>query len=164
MPSPKSSIKEIAVAIDLAKGSSAVMRTAIAQAVNAGPECARLHLIHIAEPNIANVRPPDDMDAPELTGNDPHKLREFVAHRLAEHAKYNPSAPQPQIEIITDTGDPAEKICAHAASVDADLIVLGTHGRTGIKRLLIGSVAEKVVRLAGCPVLVVRDKQHAAGE
>ena len=46
------------------------------------------------------------------------------------------------------------------AKLNADIVVLGTHGRTGLKRLLIGSVAEKVVRLAGCPVLVVREKKH----
>ena len=46
-------------------------------------------------------------------------------------------------------------ICDYAAKHDVDLIVIGTHGRTGIPRLLIGSVAEKVVRHASCPVLVV---------
>jgi len=57
-------------------------------------------------------------------------------------------------------GDPAEEIVRTAARVQADVIVLATHGRTGIKRLLLGSVAEKVVRYAGCPVFVMRDKHH----
>jgi nucleotide-binding universal stress UspA family protein len=43
---------------------------------------------------------------------------------------------------------------------DADLIVIGTHGRTGIQHVLLGSVAEKVVRLAPCPVLTVRPSRH----
>ncbi|MEI9939106.1 MAG: universal stress protein [Pseudomonadota bacterium] len=53
---------------------------------------------------------------------------------------------------------PAHEIAQIAADVDADLVVVGTHGRRGIARLLLGSVAEAVVRLAPCPVLVVRPK------
>lgn len=58
-------------------------------------------------------------------------------------------------------GAAATEIVRLAAEVDADLIVVGTHGRTGIRRVLIGSVAEAVVRTAGCPVLVVRPKSHS---
>ncbi len=53
-------------------------------------------------------------------------------------------------------GDPGAEICRVASEHNADLIVLPSHGRTGLKRLLIGSVAERVVRLAPCPVLVLR--------
>jgi nucleotide-binding universal stress UspA family protein len=52
-------------------------------------------------------------------------------------------------------GDPANRILDVARKIRADLIVLGTHGRTGLKRLLMGSVAEQVVRKALCPVLTV---------
>jgi nucleotide-binding universal stress UspA family protein len=54
----------------------------------------------------------------------------------------------------------AEGITAVAAEVDADLVVVGTHGRRGVPRLLLGSVAEMTTRLCQCPVLVVRPKQH----
>ena len=47
-----------------------------------------------------------------------------------------------------------------AARVDADIVFVGTHGRTGVKRALLGSVAERVVRGASCPVLVIRDKDY----
>jgi nucleotide-binding universal stress UspA family protein len=53
-------------------------------------------------------------------------------------------------------GDPAEEILAYADEIDADLIVMGTHGRTGIERRVIGSVAERVVRHAERPVMTVR--------
>jgi len=53
-------------------------------------------------------------------------------------------------------GHPAETIVRVAAEREADLIVMGTHGRTGLQHVLLGSVAEKVVRLAPCPVLTVR--------
>jgi len=52
-------------------------------------------------------------------------------------------------------GDPRAQILAHAAAEGVDLIVMGTHGRTGARRLLLGSVAERVVREAPCPVLTV---------
>lgn len=53
-------------------------------------------------------------------------------------------------------GDPGYEISAYAEQIAADLIVLPSHGRTGLTRLLIGSVAERVVRLAHCPVLVIK--------
>ena len=53
---------------------------------------------------------------------------------------------------------PATEVAQIAADLEADLVVVGTHGRRGIARLLLGSVAEAVVRLAPCPVLVVRPK------
>lgn len=53
-------------------------------------------------------------------------------------------------------GDAGHRIVEHANNVSADLIVMPSHGRRGIKRMLIGSVAERVVRLAHCPVLVLR--------
>jgi nucleotide-binding universal stress UspA family protein len=54
-------------------------------------------------------------------------------------------------------GPPALTIVESAAETHADLIVMGTHGRSGISHLLLGSVAERVIRLAPCPVLTVRD-------
>jgi nucleotide-binding universal stress UspA family protein len=54
------------------------------------------------------------------------------------------------------TGIPYDEITATAARIDASLIVLGTHGRTGFDRILFGSTAERVVRSASCPVLTVR--------
>ncbi len=60
------------------------------------------------------------------------------------------------VQSSSIVGDPGHKIAEHAEALSADLIVLPSHGRTGLKRLLIGSVAERVVRLAHCPVLVLR--------
>ncbi len=57
-------------------------------------------------------------------------------------------------------GAAAEQVVQLASDLDADLVVVGTHGRSGLKRLVLGSVAERVVRLARCPVWIVRPKDH----
>lgn len=57
--------------------------------------------------------------------------------------------------ILVDFGVPAERIAQLAKSRHADLIVMGTHGRTGVRRALLGSVAARVVAMAGCPVMTV---------
>ncbi len=65
-----------------------------------------------------------------------------------------------QWDVEVATGNPADAIVRVATERGADLIVMGTHGRTGLQHVLLGSVAEKVVRMARCPVLTVR---HVAG-
>jgi nucleotide-binding universal stress UspA family protein len=61
-------------------------------------------------------------------------------------------------QVAVAVGHPAEAIVHVARERNADLIVMGTHGRTGLQHVLLGSVAEKVVRLAPCPVMTVRFK------
>lgn len=58
-------------------------------------------------------------------------------------------------------GAPAEQLVQLASDLNADLVVVGTHGLSGLKRLVLGSVAERVVRLSRCPVWIVRPKDHA---
>ena len=60
------------------------------------------------------------------------------------------------VNLEIEFGDAGYRIADHAKQLNADLIVMPSHGRSGITRLLIGSVAERVVRLAHCPVLVLR--------
>ena len=62
-------------------------------------------------------------------------------------------------EVEVATGPPADTIVRMAHERGADLIVMGTHGHTGLRHVLLGSVAEKVVRLAPCPVLTVKEVQ-----
>ena len=63
-----------------------------------------------------------------------------------------------KVETVVRQGKPFVEIIKEAKEKDMDLIVMGSHGRTGISHMLMGSVAEKVVRKANCPVLIVRDK------
>jgi nucleotide-binding universal stress UspA family protein len=61
-----------------------------------------------------------------------------------------------QVETLVLVGVPFRQIIETAADADVDLIVMGTHGRTGVQHWMLGSVAERVVRMAPCPVLVAR--------
>ncbi len=64
------------------------------------------------------------------------------------------------LDTVVRTGSPAAEIIDVARVLPADVIVISTHGRTGLKHVLLGSVAEQVVRHAPCPVLVVREREH----
>ena len=61
-------------------------------------------------------------------------------------------------KATVEVGDPRDVIAATVKKIDADLIVMGTHGRRGLSRVVMGSVAEDVIRHAPCPVLTVREK------
>ena len=108
---------------------------------------ARLIVLHVAEvPTVASaegvVLPPN-----------PEELRRAAQEQLdrlpVPHANV-------RAERRLEQGDAVTEILRVAQEVHADLIVLGTHGRTGLGRLLMGSVAEQVVRQAACPVLTVK--------
>jgi nucleotide-binding universal stress UspA family protein/quercetin dioxygenase-like cupin family protein len=73
-----------------------------------------------------------------------------------------PSDPQIRVQHRLAEGDPSEEILRMAASLPCDLVVMGTHGRTGLGRFLTGSVAEEVLRKCTCPVLVVKTPLPAA--
>jgi nucleotide-binding universal stress UspA family protein len=86
------------------------------------------------------------------------RLQNELAHRRAILETMVEEARRQGIHARHDLieGTPAEAICDTADEVNADLIVVGSHGRTGIKRFFLGSVAERVVRMASCSVLVAR--------
>jgi nucleotide-binding universal stress UspA family protein len=95
----------------------------------------------------------------------PGELRESLIHdartQLAERLKLlDPARFQPTAEVYT--GPTPAAICDFARTQNIDLIVMGTHGRGGMAHLLLGSVAERVVRTAPCPVLTVRTATVAA--
>lgn len=82
-------------------------------------------------------------------------LRNSALDKLRE-AIDNVPEPRPAIDAAVVQGKPAEEVVAYAAANDVDLIVVGTLGRGAIGKAFLGSVADKVIRLAECPVLVVR--------
>ena len=74
-------------------------------------------------------------------------LEELWAKRLQSYSK---------CELLVDIGDPHEVLISMATQRKADLIVIATHGRSGLQHLVMGSVAEKIIRDAPCPLFVVR--------
>jgi nucleotide-binding universal stress UspA family protein len=80
---------------------------------------------------------------------------------LGDRLKETERVPEPVTLVAHEAhGDPAKVIVQTASDLEADVLIVGTHGRTGMQRVMMGSTAETVVRHAGCPVLVVRPKAH----
>lgn len=113
---------------------------------------ASLTLVHVVEPHFG----PPDTDVTALTGpgsdTEEHAEAKLELNALGEQML----GPCRVVETVVRAGLAFFEITEAAKALGADLIVIGTHGYTGIKRALIGSTAEKVVRHAPCPVLVAR--------
>ena len=88
--------------------------------------------------------------------------REMVVKRIkesfAEKLKMITAMPELDVTVLFG-GNPGQEICAFAKDVNAELILLPSHGRTGFERFLLGSVAEKVIRFAPCPVFVLKQNE-----
>ena len=85
------------------------------------------------------------------------------AHWRSQLEQVRPENPKLAVTHVLLEGDPAAEIARYAADAGIDVIVIGTHGRTGVDRLVLGSVAERVMREAPCSVLVVRLPKGMAG-
>jgi nucleotide-binding universal stress UspA family protein len=110
---------------------------------------ARLHVLHVMENYFlrAVVADPHALEA---------RAREHLSDRLTDHDRQALQA----IGVLEMSETPADAIVEYANKTNIDLIVMGTHGRRSMERLLMGSVAERVVRTASCPVLTVRHPEH----
>jgi nucleotide-binding universal stress UspA family protein len=108
---------------------------------------ASLHLFHVMqEPLLA--------DGLSGEADEPSRHDEAVAETRRGLASRSVGTASAEFAV----GDTATNIVAYASRLGADLIVMGTRGRTGIAHLLLGSVAESVVRTAACPVVTVRQR------
>jgi len=150
----------VVAAIDPGPSSPLVLDRAIALAA-ADPH-GELHVLEVAEPQVPVAVYPGLVPPTESIGIDAEVLAKRCRTRLDAFKEARPFQSLPNVHVHTSVGLPADEIVWLAAHLDADLVVVGTHGRRGLKRLLLGSVSEKVVRLAGCPVVVVREKGHEA--
>lgn len=91
-------------------------------------------------------------------------VRARAAERLGVVLKQQGKLQVKRIVAHLRKGSAADEIAQLAADLDADLVVVGSHGRRGVSRLVLGSVADKVSRLARCPVWIIRPKSHDASE
>jgi len=141
-------IKRIVVATDFSDLSQEAIDTAVAFAHEWG---ATLDLIHVASELSYAIPPPMDVMSLPLDMaavlRDASKHMEEVEARVRQHGVACESA------VLVGRAD--TEIVDHADQTHADLIVLGTHGRHGLPHALLGSVAEKVVQHAHCPVLTI---------
>ncbi len=145
---PAADWKTICCPIDFSDASRAAMEVACDLARRFG---AKLTLLH-AYPVPGYTFPDGSVVAsPRML----QELAEQATRHLAEWQRQAQEAGAPGVEIHTAVGEPAAEIVAWAKEQGVDLLVLGTHGRTGIEHALMGSVAERVVRRARCPVLTV---------
>jgi nucleotide-binding universal stress UspA family protein len=146
---------KILVPTDFSSGADAAIDAAIDLAVRGQ---ASITLVNVFEPigyafptgtGIYSSLPVDHVLRDQLSALD--RIRDGA---LAKGAK--------QVEIVQRTGHPPTEIRDLARAGDFDLIAMGTHGRTGLSHMLIGSVAERVVRIAPCAVLTVRESPPTA--
>lgn len=109
-------------------------------------------VLHVSTPvAVATVAPAPGVFEPlALAGLDREQVLRDMKGLIEDE-----SAPGVPIDSLVREGNAAAEILEQAAAMQADLIVMGTHGRTGFERLLLGSVTEKVLRKARCPVLTV---------
>ncbi len=118
-----------------------------------------LLIVHVVEPVAAatpgTVAPPVTLGGTDLS----QSQREAIEQARERLQEVVPTDPAIRFEHRVIEGPASDGILDLAKQEQADLIVMGTHGRTGVKRLLMGSVAEKIVRHAHCPVLTMREDE-----
>ena len=143
-------IRRVLAPTDFSDSSAPAVRYAAELAAKFGAELTLLHVVQDLNLVVPDVMMPLPTPAPAL--------EEMMAGAKAGIATFveklglQPLHPKAEVRI----GAPAAEIVAAAAELKADLLCIGTHGRTGLAHFLLGSVAERIVRHAPCPVLTVR--------
>jgi nucleotide-binding universal stress UspA family protein len=146
-------IRRILAPTDFSDAGARAVRYAAELADKFGAELILLHVIQ----DLALVLPDAVMPTPLPTADLDHLTQSARTALQNQIAALNLGRLNPRAEVRY--GSPAGEIVAAAKDLGADLICVSTHGRTGLAHLLLGSVAEKIVRHAPCPVLVVRPTQ-----
>ena len=139
-------LKNVLVAVDFGEASE----TALAYGRNFARRFdAQLTAMHVLENRFLR---------PML--NDPRAVENATWQQLLDRLTIDDREGLNAVAVVRTSDDPADEILGYAQEHNVDLIVLGTHGRRGVAHLLAGSVAERVVRTAGCPVLIVKHPER----
>lgn len=147
----KFSLAPIVVPTDFSEASFAALSRALALV---GGDSSQLHIVHVLF-NLSAVEPGvvwGDIDDATRISRSTEVLREELGKRGAGQATV----------AVRNNPNPAKAITSYAKEVAAPLIVVAATGHTGVERLLLGSVAERIVRMADCDVLVVRPPEDTA--
>ncbi len=141
---------QVVVAFDFSPCSEQALARAVELAARA-PQ----HVLHI----VAALEP--DIPFKHVTYETAEQLETSITERVTNAFAGRESTSDVQFFVHARIGKPGKEILALASEVGADLILIGSHGKTGVERLLLGSVSERIVREAKCPVLVAREKTYA---
>ena len=144
-PIPVFDLKKILVPVDFSECSDKALEYALPFAKQFGAELTLLHVLQPCTP-VPEMCP---MPVGSLSQSkaDLEALRDLVGDSVT-------------CKTLVRSGNPHAQIVSAAKELDIDLIILSTHGHTGLTRAILGSTTEQVVRHASCPVLVVRRKEH----
>jgi len=147
-------LRQVMVPTDFSEASECALKYGRAFAASFG---ASLHVVHVVEDFVAW-----SWAADTYVATLPRIREEVEAEAVARLGQLIPpaEAERLQAKVALLAGNPFVEIVRYAREHDIDLIVMGTHGRGPVAHALIGSVAERVVRKAHCPVLTVRHPQH----
>ncbi len=138
-------IKKILVTTDFSDFSIAALEYAFSLATTYD---ASVHLLHVVDARQwPTLRKSGKVSAASLEKAAKTSMQEFINETVDEYSVVTP---------VIRTGIPADEIAQYAREAQADLIVMATHGRTGLAHALIGSIAEKVIRCSTVPVFVVK--------
>jgi nucleotide-binding universal stress UspA family protein len=139
---------------DYSDNSAYAFKVALSLAEQHGATLYVAHVVESLGPELVTVG--------EATGE---RQPDSDVHRLWEEllqVKAPPGSPVTVKHVLAE-GDPAAEVAEIAKKYNCDLIVISTHGRTGLERLLMGSIAEKIVRLAPCAILTVKRSPASTG-
>ena len=150
-------ITRILVPVDFSPHADRALRYAATLARRLG---AKLALVHVVEDPFVTGAWTCEIYVPSF-----QEVRDQLiadAERKLAALRVSGAAMGVPVEATVTTGWPVQAIIDHAAQGGFDLIVMGTHGRTGLSHAVMGGVAERVLRRAPCPVLIVRGTEAAA--
>lgn len=142
-------LKRILVPIDFSEPSEKALHYAAKFAEQFGAE---VRLLHVIQPMVY----PTDFGYPPTPLDVDESVRSRIEERLADLGGQWGAKGKPLIRF----GQPYQEIGVAASELQADLIIIATHGRSGLKHALLGSTAERVLRHAPCPVLIVRERER----
>jgi universal stress protein A len=145
-------VTRVLVPIDFSPSARAALEYATFLAARLGAE---LEVLHVWEPP-GYVGPDTLALLPIAPGQPGWDQTRAEVEREIEHFLAKSGARPNRLSVRVEAGEPSDTILRVAKDGGSDLIVMGTHGRTGLSRLLIGSVAEAVLRRSTCPVLTLR--------
>ncbi|MBU0509649.1 universal stress protein [bacterium] len=144
--------KKILCPIDFSEPSHEALKVASELAMKFEAELTVIHAI----PDIPKATPPDPAIEATETYLQYQRELERDSQRLLSDAVHRFTSHELKVREIIESGDAALIVAKIAEEEDADLVVLSTHGRTGWRRFVFGSVAERIVRHAQCPVLTIQ--------